>query len=68
MSNSAGRPHKKGRNGNKKHGRNKAFCTRYKLENREAKNKARNIKREMKKQNSPFAGIVHGLQELKKDR
>jgi hypothetical protein len=50
MSNSAGRPHKKGRNGNKKHGRNKVFCARYKLENREAKNKARNVAKEKARQ------------------
>lgn len=43
-------PSKKGRNGNKKHGRNKAFCTRYRLENREANNKARNIAREKRRQ------------------
>lgn len=37
---------KKGR----KIGRNKAFCTRYKAEDREAKNKARNIAREARRQ------------------
>lgn len=40
---------KKGKK-NRKHGRNKAFCTRYLAENREAKNKARNIKREEARQ------------------
>lgn len=37
--------HKKGKK-NRKHGRNKDFCAKYRAENREAKNKARNIKRE----------------------
>lgn len=40
---------KKGKK-NRKHGRNKASCARYKAENREAKNKARNIAREAKRQ------------------
>lgn len=40
--------HKKGKK-NRKHGRNKVFCARYKAENREAKNKARNVKRELDK-------------------
>lgn len=38
----AGKAMRKGKK-NRKHGRNKAFCARYRLENREAKNKARNI-------------------------
>lgn len=33
---------KKGKK-NRKHGRNKKFCERYRAENREAKNKARKI-------------------------
>lgn len=43
---------KKTREGYKhrKHGRNKAFCLRYKAEDREAKNKARNIAREKRRQ------------------
>lgn len=36
---------------NRKHGRNKASCQRYTAENREARNKARNIAREAKRQN-----------------
>lgn len=40
---------KKGKK-NRKHGRNKVFCARYRAENREAKNKARNVKREAKRQ------------------
>lgn len=35
---------------NRKWGRNKKFCERYRLENREAKNKARNIAREEARQ------------------
>jgi hypothetical protein len=35
---------------NRKHGRNKVFCARYRLENREAKNKARNVAREARRQ------------------
>lgn len=34
----------------RKHGRNKVFCARYRAENREAKNKARNVRREAKRQ------------------
>lgn len=34
---------------NRKHGRNKVFCARYRAENREAKNKARKAKREAKR-------------------
>lgn len=41
--------HKKGKK-NRKHGRNKADCARYLLENREAKNKARNIAKEKARQ------------------
>lgn len=43
---------KKAREGYKhrKHGRNRAFCLRYRAENREAKNKARNIAREKERQ------------------
>lgn len=41
--------HKKGKK-NRKHGRNKASCARYALENREAKNKARNIEKEKARQ------------------
>jgi hypothetical protein len=33
----------KGGKKNRKHGRNKVFCSRYLAENREAKNKARKI-------------------------
>lgn len=40
----------KGGKKNRKHGRNKVFCTRYKAENREAKNKARNAAREARRQ------------------
>lgn len=40
---------KKGKK-NRKHGRNKAFCARYAAENREAKNKARNVAREARRQ------------------
>lgn len=40
---------KKGKK-NRKHGRNKAACARYLAENREAKNKARNVKREAQRQ------------------
>lgn len=39
---------KKGKK-NRKHGRNKVFCAKYKAENREAKNKARNIEREKRR-------------------
>lgn len=35
---------------NRKHGRNKKACERYRLEDRRAKNKARNIAREARKQ------------------
>jgi len=45
-----GRTIKKGKK-NRKHGRNKAFCARYLLENREAKNKARRAKKEARKKN-----------------
>ena len=41
--------HKKGKK-NRKHGRNKATCARYTAENREAKNKARNIAKEKARQ------------------
>lgn len=43
---------KKAREGYKhrKHGRNKAFSVRYRAEDREAKNKARNIAREKRRQ------------------
>jgi hypothetical protein len=43
---------KKAREGYKhrKHGRNKAFCVRYRAEDREAKNKARNTAREKRRQ------------------
>lgn len=34
---------------NRKHGRNKVFCAKYKAENREAKNKARKAKKELRK-------------------
>lgn len=40
---------KKGGKKNRKHGRNKKSCERYKLEGREAKNKARNVAREAKR-------------------
>ncbi len=40
---------KKGKK-NRKHGRNKVACARYRAENREAKNKARNIAREKRSQ------------------
>ena len=40
---------KKGKK-NRKHGRNKVVCARYKAENREAKNKARNVARERRRQ------------------
>ena len=40
----------KGGKKNRKHGRNKKFCQRYTLEGREAKNKARNVKREKARQ------------------
>lgn len=43
-----GHSHKKGKK-NRKHGRNKAFCERYRAENREAKNKARNVAREARR-------------------
>lgn len=36
---------RKGGKKNRKHGRNKVSCARYRAENREAKNKARNIER-----------------------
>ena len=39
---------KKGKK-NRKQGRNKVFCAKYKAENREAKNKARNIEREKRR-------------------
>lgn len=35
---------------NRKHGRNKQFCERYRRENREAKNKARNVARAKRRQ------------------
>jgi hypothetical protein len=38
-------PTKKGKK-NRKHGRNKVFCARYKAEDRRAKNKARNVARQ----------------------
>lgn len=40
---------KKGKK-NRKHGRNKKFCERYRAEGREAKNKALNIERERRRQ------------------
>ena len=40
----------KGGKKNRKHGRNKVFCAKYRAENREAKNKARNVKREERRQ------------------
>lgn len=40
----------KGGKKNRKHGRNKVFCAKYRAENREAKNKARNIAREKRRQ------------------
>ena len=40
----------KGSKKNRKHGRNKVFCARYKAENREAKNKARNVAKEKARQ------------------
>lgn len=40
----------KGGKKNRKHGRNKVFCAKYKAENREAKNKAANVKREARRQ------------------
>jgi hypothetical protein len=44
-----GKTRKKGKK-NRKHGRNKPFCQQYKLSGREAKNKARNVKRELDRQ------------------
>lgn len=49
MANQAGKPTKKGKK-NRKHGRNKAWCAQYRAENREAKNKAKNIRRELDRQ------------------
>ena len=40
---------KKGKK-NRKHGRNKLFCAKYKADNREARNKARNVAREARRQ------------------
>lgn len=40
----------KGGKKNRKHGRNKVFCAKYRVENREAKNKARNAAREKRRQ------------------
>lgn len=40
----------KGGKKNRKHGRNKVFCAKYRAENREAKNKARNVAREKRRQ------------------
>ena len=40
----------KGGKKNRKHGRNKVSCARYRVENREAKNKARNVAREQRRQ------------------
>lgn len=44
-----GKAIKKGKK-NRKHGRNKAFCERYRNTNREEKNKARNVAREARRQ------------------
>lgn len=40
----------KGGKKNRKHGRNKVFCTKYRADNREARNKARNVAREARRQ------------------
>lgn len=40
----------KGGKKNRKHGRNKVTCAKYRAENREAKNKARNVAREKHRQ------------------
>lgn len=45
-----GKALKKGKK-NRKHGRNKASCERYRLAGREERNKARNIAREERRQN-----------------
>ena len=39
----------KGGRKNRKHGRNKKWCTRYELEDRKAKNKAKRLKKHIKK-------------------
>lgn len=44
-----GKAIKKGKK-NRKHGRNKKFCQQYTASNREAKNKARNVAREKRRQ------------------
>lgn len=51
-----GKPRRKGKK-DRKIGRNKAFCQMYRLTNREAKNKARNIAREERRQGKGKAEV-----------
>lgn len=48
----------KGRSGNKKHGRNKRYCDKYKLEGRYEKNKAKKLEKHLARQPDDEAALA----------